>query len=691
VSLFIALATVVCLPLLLGGGKALRQGGRLATLGLLALVALSVLRSAVATRLDGVTIDEPYHITSGISYVHTGDFRLNPEHPPLSKLWVGALLPATSFELPPLRPLDDKPDERRFTQGAIFTDNDPALVQGRSRAAMFALNALLLLSFALAVRRLLGVPAAFGALGFLALDPTVAAHLPVAMTDLPVALAGATAVLAALLALESGRWTDVLAAALAMGATLGAKHSGLVAAVAAMILGIGWGLALLRREEVRAAGMALLRTAAVLLGAVIVLWGLYGFRFAASPGEAEAFNLPLGEKIEHVRTPVLRAALEVVEGAHLLPRAYIWGLADVTRSGLEGRILPTYFLGRTLLREAPFYFFPVILAVKVPLGLTLAAILGLAALVVRREPAELRPVAAVVGFAVFYLVVLGSSSSAYAGVRHALPVLPALAVLAAVAVDRAWQTRSRAWRAAVAAAFLGAAVSALPVMRPWEYYNELIGGPANAWRWFGDEGVDMGLRSREAVGWYRELVAAGREPHNFYGLLREHREREGLPDSWVVLGEQIDATATVTGTFLISARALCPSPWYDLEAFRLAEPVDRRGNLLLFEGSFRIPWLRAGYLAILAYRAKQDGEREAAERYFAEAVELFPEDFWSAIELGNLRAQRGARAEALAAFELALAHAPAGEPIVAQLERHLERLASAPPDKLPLLRNPSSE
>ncbi|MBA3963661.1 MAG: hypothetical protein H0X40_17425 [Chthoniobacterales bacterium] len=42
---------------------------------LLALVGLAILRSHLGTRLDSFTIDEPYHLVAGTSYVRTGDFR----------------------------------------------------------------------------------------------------------------------------------------------------------------------------------------------------------------------------------------------------------------------------------------------------------------------------------------------------------------------------------------------------------------------------------------------------------------------------------------------------------------------------------------------------------------------------------------------------------------------------------------
>ena len=61
----------------------------------LLLVALAILRSAISTRLDGFTIDEAYHIAAGVSYVKYHDFRINPEHPPLVKLWLGSFMAAT--------------------------------------------------------------------------------------------------------------------------------------------------------------------------------------------------------------------------------------------------------------------------------------------------------------------------------------------------------------------------------------------------------------------------------------------------------------------------------------------------------------------------------------------------------------------------------------------------------------------
>lgn len=204
---------------------------------LLALIGGAILRSSVATQLDSFTIDEAYHIGAGVAYVQTGDFRLNPEHPPLVKLWVGAFV-SDIYQLSPYRTLADKSDERRFVEEDVYLNNDPDAIQSRARVAMFALNGGLLFLLAVAARRSFGDIIALAAVAFLAIDPTVAAHLPVVMTDLPVALLSTTAVLFSVQAFRSWQPLDLLYAALALGLTLGAKHSAVITMVAIAIIGI---------------------------------------------------------------------------------------------------------------------------------------------------------------------------------------------------------------------------------------------------------------------------------------------------------------------------------------------------------------------------------------------------------------------------------------------------------------------
>jgi len=140
-----------------------------------------------------------------------------------------------------------------------------------------------------------------------------------------------------------------------------------------------------------------------------------------------------------------------------------------------------------------------VIALKLPLGLLALALLGGALVLLRRARLAGRmPLTALAGFSLLFLLVLGSGS-AYGGVRHALPLFPMLALLGGVAVSTAASPSRRSVRWVAAVALAGAAASALPVVRPWEYYNELIGGPENAYLYFADEGVDLGQHEPPAA------------------------------------------------------------------------------------------------------------------------------------------------------------------------------------------------
>jgi hypothetical protein len=107
---------------------------------------------------------------------------------------VGSFISATGFHLSNIRPFADKADERDFAEEDVYFNNDFNSMQRRARIAMLTLSGLLLVALAFAVRSAFGTSAAQGTLLLLAIDPTVAAHLPVVMTDLPVSLLCATAV-----------------------------------------------------------------------------------------------------------------------------------------------------------------------------------------------------------------------------------------------------------------------------------------------------------------------------------------------------------------------------------------------------------------------------------------------------------------------------------------------------------------
>ena len=462
----------------------------------------------------------------------TRTFRINPEHPPLVKLWVGSLLSVTGFRLSSMRPFADKPDEREFAEQDVYVNNDSNSVQRRARIAMLVLNGLLLVLLSFAVRRAFGPGVALATLLFLAIDPTVAAHLPVVMTDLPVALLSSTTLLLAIVAFQTWAPWNLAACSAALGLSLATKHSAPIFAVLLVLAGsvLAVILPLLPRENSRLIRFA--KLFAVVGGALIVLWGLYFFRFAESGSGHEVFNRPLVDKIADLRSPAYRFVLSSMASTHVLPRAYIWGFADTVRAGLQGRFTPITAFGHYYWDSGPKYFFPAMIALKLPIGLGVLALTGLLLFFTRRFPREWRlGLAFILGAVVVFLLVLASGSS-YAGIRHALPVVVLLSIFAGIAVQTAFASNSKLSKVAAVTALVGAAVSAVPVMRPWEYFNELAGGTRNAHLYFNDEGVDLDQRGKELAEYYHRVLEPARDiPLIIYSKEVELKAR-GLGLAW---------------------------------------------------------------------------------------------------------------------------------------------------------------
>jgi len=662
----------------------------------LLLAGLGILRSALATRLDSFTLDEAYHIASGVSYVRYRDFRLNPEHPPLVKLWVGSVIAATGFQSELLRKFSDKPDERQFTQAQVFERNDPDSVQRRARVAMFALNGLLLTALAFALERTFNAWVALGTLLFLVIDPTVAAHWPVVMTDLPVALLSAISIVLATRAFRDWIWTDLTACSLFLGLDLAAKHS--APAVLLIVTVIGVWLAFRRPLQANSDSRAgrLLKIASVLAGALMILWAFYLFRYRETRTGEESFNRALADKIRDVGTPYYHVILVGMDKTRIVPRAYLWGFADTVHAGMEGRPFPQLVFGRVYLRKGPSYFFPAMILLKLPIGLGVLWMLGLIFFLARGLPPEWNfPAGVILAAACLFLLVLAAGST-YAGIRHALPVVVLLSIFAGLFAERAQTSRARIWKVVAVLAYALACASAIPVLRPWEYFNEFIGGSKNAYKYFSDEGVDLGQRSREMVEYYRRyLKPAGQMADAIYFTSEE--ELKGRDVEYLGRDMKRDikrmSEPERSGTIFVGPTLIAPSPWWDCQTLREATPIARFGNLFVLNGRFHVPGLAASAVYWEAtkklYAEKPD--YTAAEELFRKSAELDPRAYFVYIDIGNLLLRRDARGQALQAYAQALKYAPNDQLIQTPIRKHIEILNHSTEGKIEPLRNPAME
>ena len=151
----------------------------------------------------------------------------------------------------------------------------------------------------------------------------------------------------------------------------------------------------------------------------------------------ESFNRPLADKIRDVNTPFYHSVLAGMAATHIVPRAYLWGFADTVHAGMEGRPNPQLIFGRLYVRKGPKYFFPAMIAVKLPIGLSVLSLLGLILFFARKLPAEWNiPAGVILAAAILFLLVLAMGAT-YAGIRHALPVVALLSIFAGLFVERA--------------------------------------------------------------------------------------------------------------------------------------------------------------------------------------------------------------------------------------------------------------
>ncbi|SEC22698.1 tetratricopeptide repeat protein [Terriglobus roseus] len=674
-----------------------RLGQRHFLLTTAALLLLAILHTLWATSLDSFTIDEPYHITAGATYLRWGDYRINPEHPPLVKLVAALAEPASVLHIAPFTPLNDKYQERVYTQTAVFTASDYHRVQRRARFAMIVFHTLLLGLLTWLLRRVFSAAMALATLLFLALDPTVSAHMPVVMTDLPVALLGTICCCLTVLALRCRRWLDWLLLGLGIGLLLGTKHS---APLIVLPLLTGSLAVLLWQtfQRHRADGprqFERLFVAAVL--AMAVLWSLYGFRFHesrerdAKGGYVETYNRPLDAKIHDLRSPVLRGALTTATRLRLVPRAYLWGLADTLRAGVEGRPSLIRAFGRDYIDHAPWWIPFADLFVKLPLPFLALAIAGIVMYAARKVPGKIaRPLSVFFAMLIVFLTFIAKNGIFYAGLRHWLFAVPLLAIFAACAAVACLEHPGRFIRAIPLAALLLIALPTLPQRRIWEYHNILAGGSGNAWRYFDNESIDLGQRSDEIAAFYKANMAPV-DPLYGYWTVREQLKAQGVRE-WEPTPEQV-ADGYVTGWFVSRAPWLPAQNWKHIEIFRNVTPVARVGNVFFYKGRFYLPFMAGGVINRQAFRLLQekDGDRAKAEAYFKRGVQLDPEATGAFIELGNFALLRKDKSGALTHYRAAVNAEKDSETVRQAIRDYIKTVEAHPVGEVPPMRRPSLE
>jgi 4-amino-4-deoxy-L-arabinose transferase-like glycosyltransferase len=652
-----------------------------------AVLLLLVLQAAQVVYMvhrESLTWDEDDHMFAGYMMWKTGDYGLNPEHPPLVKLLATLPLLGEKMWIPPLQGREFK-SEAYLDGRDWLARNDGAsqrlVFRMRLTAGLLALGLSLIIFFA--AREWFGAPAALVALTLAVFDPNLLAHSALVTTDMGLSLFLLASLYGFYRYVKKPTLTRLLLTGLASGLLLATKHSGILLAPMLVLLIAGEIAAAPKGSRGRAALRLGGAFAAIVVIGVTVLWAFYGFRYAARPA-----GLVLSTSLADYTGPLSHfnaAAVLWIAHLHLLPESYLIGLVDVKRMA---QFYPTFIFGKVY-ASGRWWYFPAVITIKTTLGL-----LGLLALTAYaifsgslRKGRELAYL--IVPGGIYLLVAILSGMNI--GGRHILP-LYAMATILAGAGLCALAAHSRLWAwtgAALVAAHIASSLAAFP--NGMAYANEAWGGPKNTYKLLSDANVDWAQQLYQVKDWedrhpgeecwFSYFAYPVVDPAT-YGIRCHH-----LPNAitgW--LGGADLIPPQINGYVLLSAGDMsgCEyssnllNPLADFQSLRPDEWIDY--GVLVYHGRFQVNHAAAMSRAQRAYELMNAGKPQEALAMAREAAQLDPGNVDVENTLGSVAAHLGQKEQARSAWTFALVAAKQLEPeagagYIGDLEEKLKKLS----------------
>jgi len=503
-----------------------------------ALIAVFLLQSFFASRIKSPVYDEPAHIAAGLSYLQTGEFTANPQHPPLLKemsalslLLAGVRWP-NSEEARQL--IEGRGDQLEWPVGnAIIAANGPDKAMFWARLPFILLAALLGILLYAWGREMVGPAAALGALFLYALDPTMLAHSYLVATDAGLAAFTVLFLWALWSYVRNPSLKRLLLCGLAMGAVLGTKFSALLLLpVGAVLL-----LAATRWLPEPVPGSAEPVRDGSRIGPNSPCPCGSGRKYKRCHGasgrakKAERAPEPAGWRARQVRRLAVAAgaflamclvAAVVIQALYFFssdPFLYVAGVrrvnADHNPAYLE------YLAGE--LKHRFLSYFAVAYLLKEPLASILLAGLGLVVLVRSKAIAVLRKLFLLLPPAVLFAGYTMAADGL--GIRYILPTLPFAFLAGGVGLEALIKNRSLGGRWVAAALCAWIVVAAAGIYPDHlSYFNEtaclledphkigLDGGSRCGPSWLDDSNVDWGQGLKQLKAWM-DRHAGGRTIH----------------------------------------------------------------------------------------------------------------------------------------------------------------------------------
>ncbi len=440
------------------------------TILLLLLFFLQVVTAATQT---SITSDEGPQLTSGYSYLVTGDPRLIEfdGHPPLAK----AINALPLLLVPDLGSPADAPAWRSddpysliwVTQQFFYPYRPLDRLVVAARVPVALLGVLLAALIYRWAADLFGPAAGLGALLLATFDPNLLAHAGLATNDLAIT-AGSFAALFTFYRFQRRPTTRrALLAGLVLGLALGTKLNALLLLPTQLLLALAY--AVWNNKSNRASRILHPASCILLVWAVagLTLWASYGFEMRSLPGWP--FPVPAGTHLL-----LLQRVAEATGGGH-----------------------PAFLMGK-LSTTGWYHYFPVAFAIKTPLPTLLVLLAALVAFALGRRRRLLDELS--LGLCVILYAAATVFSRLNIGYRHLLPILPFLFVFISRITPYALRFTPYALRFthyvlritfyALLTWYLIGTLAIWPFHLA--FFNELIGGPDQGYRYLVDSNTDWG-------------------------------------------------------------------------------------------------------------------------------------------------------------------------------------------------------
>ncbi|OGN03129.1 MAG: hypothetical protein A2655_00795 [Candidatus Yanofskybacteria bacterium RIFCSPHIGHO2_01_FULL_43_42] len=352
------------------------------------LVLIALILAITSLWDDSFVVDEIPHVGAGYSYVTKGDFRLNPEHPPLAKDVAGLALSFLTIDQSAFSTqywTTDINGQWNFGRTLIYNPtNDVDAVTRTAKTTMlifFLLSAVLIYRWAQERYGSIGSPqtgkkAALIAIILFSFSPTVLAHSRFVTTDMPALFGVLLGTYFFIKYIQKPTRRAFWFAVLAFGVAQLTKFSVVLIAPLFILMVIAWSLA----NSLSFKSFAVLFVRSLVLmatGIILIVWPIYAFHTMNYPPEKQRTDTEFHLGSYGNRTfanPVIWASDKPVIRSLAY---YATGVLMVNQRAIGGNT--TFFLGEVR-NYAWKHYFPVVYAIKEPLafwGLVIIVLLAL--------------------------------------------------------------------------------------------------------------------------------------------------------------------------------------------------------------------------------------------------------------------------------------------------------------------------